>query len=91
MRLPGYAKDWQGLHRVRLVRLLRGFAEGAVIDAVPLSCAERVGSISSIRTIFHFEFHFLGSGATGYAHFASHHAIHARNVNDDCNYRTRIA
>jgi hypothetical protein len=36
MRLPGYAKDWQGFDRVRLVRLLRGFTEGAVIDAVPL-------------------------------------------------------
>lgn len=36
MRLPGCTKDWQGFDRTRLVRVLRGFAERAIIDAVPL-------------------------------------------------------
>lgn len=35
-RLRGYAKDWRGFDRARLIRVLRGFKEGAIIDAVPL-------------------------------------------------------
>lgn len=36
MRLRGHAKDWHGFDRGRLVRVLQGFAEGVIIDAVPL-------------------------------------------------------